>query len=89
MHKDSKEPLIDFDTLSQKEKIPSIKKNKVWFGFVGASSNFMSNNFDPLILLSLFGLKYFLMRIFVQGLKKKLTCLKSIKIKLFLSKLST
>ena len=48
----------------------------------------MSNNFDSLILMLVFGIKYLLFKLFLKGLKIGSPSFKSLKIQLFLSKFS-
>jgi hypothetical protein len=80
----TKQNLVDFSALNQNEKILTVKNGRIWFGFVGLSSNFMDNNFDFLILITFFSLKYFLIR----NLRNRFISLKEIKIKLYLSNLA-
>lgn len=44
--------------LNKQEKITVTRKNRIWFGYVGFSSNFLINNLDTLMLLILFIMKY-------------------------------
>ena len=61
--------LVDFSILSQTEKVGLVKNDHAWFGFPGFSSNFMVNNFDSLVLLSLFLLKSFLIKFILKILR--------------------
>lgn len=55
--KGNNELLFNFKSMTDMEKINVSKKGYVWFGFLGTSSNFMSNNFDSLLLFVLFFVK--------------------------------
>lgn len=64
---------IDFSTLSIKEKVQQAVSDKDWFGSFDFSSNYLSNNIEALILLSLLILKFCMIKLLFVLLPKKLT----------------
>lgn len=53
------------------EKISGEKKGYIWFGSVDVNSNFMDNNFDPIILLTFSFVRWSLFSLIVRNISKK------------------
>ena len=63
---------MDFSYLIQRENMPKFKRGFSWFGEMGMSTDFVNNNFESMMVLSMLLLKVCVLRIVARVLPTRL-----------------
>lgn len=84
----STEDFVDFSPLTSIEKINMIKNEHIWLAFVGATSNFMGNNADSLILITFSIIRRTLIYLVIKVFRKRVEKCSKVKNENFLFDLS-